>query len=398
MVSGVNIVWLFDMTINVLMFCPQFRPVVGGAERQAEKLAIALVKKGLRVTIVTPRIDPDSPDVEEYHGVRIERFPLTDLSRIFNIPGIALINIPAILWQVQRAVRTRLKGNDVLHCHLASLQTAGAALAGRLCKIPVFCKAAIADLRSDLGEIEKEGMSGHIVAWLARLIIVNWIATTEAVEQSLIRAGINEKHIVRIPNGVDLPVALNNTGRIAVRSFLYLGRLSTNIHRDVSTLIQAFDRLAEHYPDVELALVGGGDLLEETRMLAKACKASERIKLPGFDSADKWFAWADCFVLPSLREGLSNALLEAMAAGLPCIANDIPPNREVLENGTAGMLVPVGDEVRLFEAMQKMMTDEAYADSMRLAALHRVYTHYGIDSVADRSIKLYEKIIMNFKK
>src|SRR5262245_33133524 len=142
------------MKPSVLMFCPQFRPVVGGAERQAEKLAIALAEAGCQVTILTPRFDPDSPDTEEANGVTIERFPLTDLSRRYPVPGVAVLNIPYIVWQVVRAVRPRLKGADVLHCHIASLQTAGAALAGRMAGVPVFCKAATGDERSDLGKIE----------------------------------------------------------------------------------------------------------------------------------------------------------------------------------------------------------------------------------------------------
>ncbi len=384
------------MTRSVLMFCPQFRPVVGGAERQAEKLAHALAAVGCWVTIVTPRIDPDSPDIEEYGGVRIERFPLTDLAHRFPIPGIALINIPYILWQVASAVRPRLKGKLVLHCHQASLQTAGAALAGRLSAIPVLCKAAIADHRSDLGEIEKAGVSGRLVTWLIRLLITNWIATTEAVKQALIRGGINQEYIVRIPNGVDLPAfSAQHNWRDPVRCFLYLGRLSTNIQRDVPTLIRAFDRLAAQYPDVQLALVGGGDLLEETRTLANKCKACDRIQLPGFGHPDKWLAWADCFVLPSRREGLSNALLEAMAYGLPCIANDIPPNREVLVSGAAGVLVPVGDEEQLYDAMRRMVSEAAHVEAMGSAALSRAHSHYGFESVTERYMVYYEKLIRN---
>ena len=382
------------MTLSVLMFCPQFRPVVGGAERQAEKLAYALVAAGCRVTIVTPRIDPDSADIEESGGVRIERFPLTDLSRRFSIPGIALINIPVILWQVMMAVRVRLMGYDVLHCHMASLQTAGAALAARLRGISVLCKAAVAAQRSDLGEIEKSGITGHLVAWLARVLISNWIATTEAVSQALVRAGVSPKQIVRIPNGVDLSdnFAQHANGK-SVRRFLYLGRLSTNIQRDVPTLIRAFGRLAVKHPDVELTLVGSGNLFEETLALVNACAAHERIQMPGLDDPNKWLSWADCFVLPSRIEGLSNALLEAMAEGLPCIANDILPNREVLESGEAGVLVPVGDEEKLAAAMQRMVTDAAHADTMRAAAQNRVRSHYGIGAVATRYMALYEELI-----
>ncbi len=382
------------MTLSVLMFCPQFRPVVGGAERQAEKLAIALVAAGCRVTIVTPRIDPASADIEESGGVRIERFPLTDLSRRFPIPGIAIVNIPAILWQVARSVSVRLKGHDVLHCHLASLQTAGAALAVRVSGIPVLCKAAVAGQRSDLGEIEKGGITGHSVAWLVRVLIGNWIATTEDVSQALVRAGVNPKQILRIPNGVDLSdsFAQHASGK-SVRRFLYLGRLSTNSQRDVPTLIRAFDRLAVKHSDVELALVGRGDLFQETFALANACEARDRIQMPGLDEPNKWLSWADCFVLPSRIEGLSNALLEAMAAGLPCIANDIPPNREVLENGEAGVLVPVGDDEKLAAAMERMASDAAHADTMRAAALNRVGSHYGIKTVATRYMALYEELI-----
>ena len=159
----------------------------------------------------------------------IERFPLTDLSRRYPVPGVAVLNIPYIVWQIARAVWPHLKGADVLHCHLASLQTAGAALAGRIAHVPVLCKAATADHRSDLGEIEKTGASGRLVAWLVRTFIQTWVATTAAVEVALIRAGVEPGKIVRIPNGVELPDELNTGGGAErVRGFLYLGRLSTN--------------------------------------------------------------------------------------------------------------------------------------------------------------------------
>jgi glycosyltransferase involved in cell wall biosynthesis len=376
------------------MFCPQFRPVVGGAERQAEKLAVALAEAGCRVTILTPRLDPDSPDMEEANDVTIERFPFTDLSRCYPVQGVAVLNIPYILWQVARAVRPRLRGVHVLHCHIASLQTAGAALAGRMAGVSVLCKAVVADHRSDLGEIEQAGASGRLVAWLVRALVQTWVATTAAVEEALVRAGVEPRKIVRIPNGVDLPDELNSGGRAdRVRRFLYLGRLSTDAQRDVPTLIRAFDRLATTHPDVELAIVGGGDLFEATRRLAQICAARERISLPGFDRPEKWLAWADCFVLPSRREGLSNALLEAMAAGLPCIANDIPPNREVLDDGKAGVLVPVENCDALEAAMRDMVEDDGKARRFALKAKERAERCYSIKAVADRYAHLYESLL-----
>jgi len=114
--------------------------------------------------------------------------------------------------------------------------------------------------------------------------------------------------------------------------------------------------------------------------------------MPGQQQPDTWLKWADCFVLPSRREGLSNALLEAMSFGLPCIANDIPPNREVLDDGSGGVLVPVGDEDELYDAMWSMVTDIEHATAMGQAALRRVESRFAIDSVADRYIDLYGQL------
>jgi glycosyltransferase involved in cell wall biosynthesis len=382
------------MNLSVLMFCPQFRPAVGGAERQAEKLAVALAEAGCRVTILTPRLDSDSPDSERTNGLTIERFPLIDLSTRIRVRGVAILNVPYIVWQIAQAAWPRLKGVDVLHCHLASLQTVGVALAARIAHVPVLCKAAGGHHRSDLGEIESGGPTGPFVAWLVRACIQTWVATTAAVEAALIRAGVEPARIVRIPNGVEPSNSVragNDAGR--VRSFLYLGRLSSTAGRDVPTLLRAFDRIAMTYPDVELAIVGGGELLEETRCLAETCAARQRIHLPGFSPPEQWFAWADCFVLPSRREGSSNALLEAMAAGLPCIANDIPPNREVLDDASAGVLVPVEDCDSLVAAMCRLIEDTEEARRLGLKGKERAERCYSMRSVADRYARLYEALV-----
>jgi glycosyltransferase involved in cell wall biosynthesis len=259
--------------------------------------------------------------------------------------------------------------------------------------VPVLCKAAMADRRSDLGEIENTGGSGWLVAWLVRRLIETWVATTEAVEQALTRAHVKTRQIVRIPNGVVLPDERSTRQRSnMVRRFLYLGRLSTNAQRDVPTLIKAFERLASTHPCLELAIVGAGDQLESTRQLVGASAAREFMHLPGFAEPEKWFAWADCFVLPSRREGLSNALLEAMAAGLPCIANDIPANREVLADGAAGILVPVEDVNALERAMRNLVQNGAMANDLALKARKRVEEYYSIRMVAESYLQLYREL------
>lgn len=379
--------------VRVLMFCPQFAPAVGGAERQAEKLSAALLELGVDVQVLTPRLDQTSLALESRAGVEVRRFKLSDLSRLFpGVRGIGVLNAPWIAvqigWQVWRAARSV----DVVHCHIGGLQTVAAAFAARLRGKPVICKAAMADERSDLGEVARTGVTGRIVARLGTRAFTRWVATTRAVKDALCRADVDERRIVVIPNGVDVVSTVDRQHARPIRRFLYLGRLSTNIERDVPGLIQAFDRLADRMEGVELAIVGGGDLLEQTRAFAAGCRHAQRIQVPGPGVASEWLAWADCFVLPSRREGLSNALLEAMAAGVPCIANDIPPNREVLAEGEAGVLVPVGDIGQLHEEMTSFVMDANRALGFARRARKRVEVYFSIRNVAIAYRHLYHAL------
>ncbi len=377
------------------MYCPQFRPAIGGAERQAEKLARELVRQGCSVTILTPLLDAESPMAENSDGMLVRRFRLKNLADRWSMSGIGLLNVPFILWQVTRAVARQLSdGYDVLHCHIGSLQVAGAALAARATRTPALCKAAVADTMSDFGEVRAAGLSGPLVAWLLRSCGLTWVATTESVRDGLLCAGVKPRDIRKIPNGVALLASHHTSGaRQTARRFLYLGRLSRNDNRDVGTLLKAFDQLASETQEVSLAIVGAGDLFNETEACVAKLRSSARVALPGQQEPEAWLRWADCFVLPSRREGLSNALLEAMASGLACVANDIPPNREVLDQGDAGVLVPVGDESALTATMKRLATDAEYFSRMRLAAIERVRTSYDIELVAKTYLDLYEALV-----
>lgn len=382
--------------MRVLMYCGHYRPIIGGAEKLTEVLAQALASKGVQVTLMTQRVDHLSPDIEIENGVTVERFILRSLTETIRIPGIGFLNIFYIMWQISSAFSKRLSDFDVVHCHIASLQAATIALLGMIRSRPVLVTTHTANWHSDLGNLKRRSRTGLLVAWFARVAIRHWVAISQSVKNELVAAGVPASHIHDIPNGIRLGQQRLKKGREPkVQRFLYMGRLSTNSGRDIQSLITAFSRLATEYPDVELAIVGGGDLLESYREMAKSSAAPDRIDLPGFDKADHWYDWADCFVLPSRFEGLSLALLEAMSFGLPCIANDIGPNREALDSGTAGVLVPVGDANALYMAMKKMANDDIHACNYRNAALERVETQYDINKIANTYLDFYKTLIKN---
>lgn len=381
------------MPRSVLMFCSQFRPVVGGAERQAEKLSIALAAQGCRVKILTPRLDSSSASIEMAEGVEIERFPLFDLKEKFpKLRGAGPLNLLLLKAQISKIIKKEVRNFDVVHTHIASPLTAFAMEAAIDLGKPVLCKVAMTGTEDDLDRVRSIGLGGKRIANRLKKMMTRWVATTAAVEEGLLAQGVTAKRISRIPNGVELSAPSDHSPAEPAR-FLYLGRLSTDAQRDVPTLIKAFDRLVEQFSDIELAIIGSGNLFESTKTMAETAVHSARIKMPGEQPPEAWLLWANCYVQPSRKEGLSNALLEAMSNGLACIANDIPPNREVLDHGAAGLLTKVEDVDDLYNKMHSLASDEKQRKYWGQLAQTRVAEVYSIDNVANRYIRLYEELL-----
>jgi glycosyltransferase involved in cell wall biosynthesis len=216
-----------------------------------------------------------------------------------------------------------------------------------------------------------------------------WIAISAAVEDEMRAAGIPPDRIVRVPNGVVLPEAARQLPDRAV-NFLHLGRLDHAAPRDFEGLIACFSEVARDRP-LELAIVGGGDRLHELRSLAAGSPAASRIQIPGFGDGEAWRSWAHVLVQPSYFEGMSNALLEAMACGLACIAYDIAPNREALADGEAGLLVPPGDRAALARAIHRVATEPGLARDLGARARLRAGA-YDIDHIAATLERVYVEL------
>lgn len=381
------------MSLSVLMFCPQFAPLAGGAERQAEKLSRALVGQDVRVTVLTPKLVAESPEYEEDAGVVIRRFPVFDLCRHFpSIPGLGPANLVGLSAQTRRAALDAIEYSDVVHAHGASALTAFALSASRKLRKPFICKLASSGSGFDLKRLSEIGLGGSLLANYMRYRVTAWIATTEAVATALLASGIGQQKILRIPNGVEQPVFEGRRPNVSFGRFLYAGRISNACDRDFDTLLDAFFSLAPEYENIELALVGDGDRFEEFKARASRSAFASRIHMPGhFKDPGEWFAWAEIFVLPSRREGMSNALIEAMAYGLAPIANDIPANREVLDNGRAGFLTPAGEVNALAGCMKRLLDDRKECKRLQERALAHS-RKYSITSVAQQYLAIYREL------
>ena len=150
-------------------------------------------------------------------------------------------------------------------------------------------------------------------------------------------------------------------------TFLFVGRMVGD--KGVNELVDAFGRLHTQNPHCRLVLVGKMEekldpLKPSTRKTILALNGILAVGAKYADELIAWYAAADCFVLPSYREGFPNTVLEAGAMSLPCIVTDINGSREIVEDGKNGLVIPSKDASALYEAMLRMMQDDDLRQAM----------------------------------
>lgn len=168
-----------------------------------------------------------------------------------------------------------------------------------------------------------------------------------------------------------------NTYGFPIHDFLHekheivsVGRLEAQ--KNQKLLIDAFALIAKDFPEYQLTIYGEGSLRKELEDYIKAKGLQERVSLPGSkNNIQEHIKDASLFVLSSDYEGIPNALIEAMAIGLPCVSTDCSPggSRELIEDGVNGLITPCGDAKKLSDAMRMMLSNKSYAKACGVEAL-----------------------------
>ena len=172
---------------------------------------------------------------------------------------------------------------------------------------------------------------------------------------------------------------------------LFVGRL--NRHKGAGDVIGVLPSLAQRFPRPTLVLLGGGPLREELAALAESLGVSQEVRLPGESDPTPFLRVADVFVSAHAVEGMSNALLEAMGAGLPCVATQVPGNVEVISHGQTGLLVEPGKPEELAKAIGRLLADPALRLRMGEAARQRVRDIYSVDAMVAAYRCLFDRLI-----
>ena len=216
----------------------------------------------------------------------------------------------------------------------------------------------------------KEEYPGKLMRMLANLLFPHAAGVVLQTERS--RSFFSKrvgKTAVILPNSLNplfIRPAFNGEREKRIVS---VGRMDANKNHEM--MIRAFAKLAAKYPEYTLTIYGDGELRSHLEKLIDSLEMSDKVFLPGviLNVADE-IEKTSLFLLTSYSEGVSNALIEAMALGLPVIATDVPSGGtiELIEHGKNGWIIPVGDETALEKAMDKLLSDRELAESLGMQA------------------------------
>lgn len=283
-------------------------------------------------------------------------------------------NILPILGLARDMRRQRI---DLVHSYLVAANIV-AVLAGRIAGVPVIC-----GLRSIDALKKSSFMAAHLWALRQACAIT---AVSDAAKVSYVDRGISPARITVLENGVEIPTTRPSKAlardrfRLSAESLVVTTVATLVPEKDHATLIEAAHRLQGHIPGLLFVFAGAGKLEADLRQKIRARNLEDTVRLLGHvEDVPAILSASDIFCLPSIVEGMSNALLEAMAWGLPAVVTDVGANAHLIHHQETGMVVAPGDVNGMANAIGELARD---AEKRRLygrRSAERAHANYSVD-------------------
>jgi glycosyltransferase involved in cell wall biosynthesis len=387
---------------RVLMVTGAYYPELAGGSLQCRTLVLAL-RDRVRFSVLTTTAERSQAGRSEVDGVPVYRVFVDPRARITKV---------AAAWRMLGLLPTLVGGSDIFHFH------------GFTEKMVLLMAAAKSSGRRTVEKLTSLGWDDPVairgrplgaVLAAAQARADRIVAMNPALGERCRRAGIADAAIVTIPNGVD-PERFSPADRRARQDMR--GRLGLpptdclvtfvgfwSAEKAPHLLFEAW-RQARRQTGVDAALlfIGSTDAGHPEVDRALVADVLRQIDLDGVGSRVRFVEQttdvashlraSDMFVLPSSREGLSNALLEAMSAGLACVCADIPGITDaVIDSGVNGWRVPPGDVPALSAVLAALFQDEHARLEAGSRARSTILERFAIRSVADQYFALYQQLI-----
>jgi glycosyltransferase involved in cell wall biosynthesis len=376
---------------NVLMVLEAKFPAYGGggAESQVLTLGGRLADRKVGVQVVVPRVAGGPQAAREF----VDRLDVVRLT----YPKIRLLGGSIMLIKLAWFLFAHRRQYQVIHAHIAHNMASVAAIMGKLLGKPVVVK--LTGMHELVGGI----LDPHpgLPARLRKLAIHQATliqATSERIRRTLIDRGFDPAQVLVLPNGVDVGRFTASARDEAFRRELcgdatvvgvFVGRLAPEKNHEL--LLEAWARTLANRPDAKLVLVGDGVLRQHLADTAGRLGIAPQVVFAGHSSeVGRFLAVADFGLLTSLAEGLSNSLLEYMAAGLPVVGSRISGTEDFVIPGETGWLFEPGNGDDLARALQRAVAagpDELRAMGDR--ARRRIVASASLEAVTNQLMNCY---------
>lgn len=351
----------------------------GGTERHLVRLVRGLVDCGWHVSVYC--LAPGGklvPELEEL-GVRVEGPPL-GWSKSARSVTLATAHLADYLRHERPAI---------VHCYLPTAGLIGA-MAGRIAAVPVV----VTTRRSVHNRSGVRLIVYRLTTAVADRLSNAVIAVCEAAREQAIREGTPGGRITTIYNGVP------ESQRRGIRHNLFtgspvigtIGRLHAS--KGYASLIEAMPLVREKLPQARLVLVGEGREREQLENRVRELRLNSHVDFVGERSdAAGLLPEFDIFVLPSVIEGMPNAVLEAAMAGIPVVATRVGGVPEVIQDSISGLLVEPGSSVSLAHALVRMGQDDSLRGECGKNAYDRVIRQFGVGEEIRRTESVYLSLL-----
>ncbi|MBI4655131.1 MAG: glycosyltransferase family 4 protein [Elusimicrobia bacterium] len=379
---------------SVLMLISNFYPAVGGAEKQALEISVSLKLRGINVTALTRRIN-GAVSEENLKGIFVKRLPVI---------GSGIVDSVFFMLEAFFYLLFHARDYGIIHVHLASSPAVAALIAGKILGKKVIIKLG-GGRGVDEITLSMKTLSGRMKLAFFRIMKPDMLIMNDETFEWLKNTGeFSGLRLTRFRNGVDTgrysPVSYSE--KISAKHklrlenktvFLFVGRLSPE--KRIVEFVEAWGEiLAEELvkPGIHLALVGKGpeekkikDAVEKLNLRESVSMFGQQIELLPYYQA------ADVFILPSVSEGLSNSMLEAMSCGLAIMASRTGGAKEAVEEGVNGFLFDPFNRQDEKRIIKLFAGDRNLAVKMGEKSREIAVKEYSMSKVTDELIKIYQK-------
>lgn len=333
-------------------------------------------------------------------GEELERLRLDDGFRCIEVPMARRISLIRDLRSLLKMILVFMKEKpQVVHSMTPK--------AGMLCMVAAWLTRVPVRIHTFTGLVwpTAVGVKRKVLMatdWLTCACATHVIPEGQGVLNDLKNGGITRKPMKVLGygniRGIDMerfnperfPVEKGN----GIFSFVFVGRIVGD--KGINELVEAFTKLHDKYGETKLTLVGKYEkvdpISERTQQLIDADCAIEVVGAKYDDDLVMEYSKADCFVMPSYREGFPNTVMEAGAMGLPSIVTDINGSREIIIEGENGFIVPIKDSKALYDAMERMLTDNVTREQMASKARNLIMSRFEKNFVQQCQIDFYKEI------